>query len=96
MCMMQHLQQEVKRMTRDQVKDIVFRTFTDVIADDEIEITEDSGIMDDLDMDSIEMQEVFSDLEEEFEVEILDSMLKRMITIGDVIDVMTELQGKAD
>ena len=36
-------------MTRDQVKDIVFRTFTDVIADDEIEITEDSGIMDDLD-----------------------------------------------
>ena len=51
-------------MTRDQVKDIVFRTFTDVIADDEIEITEDSGIMDDLDMDSIEMQEVFSDLEE--------------------------------
>ena len=83
-------------MTRDQVKDIVFRTFMDVIADDEIEITEDSGIMDDLDMDSIEMQEVFSDLEEEFEVEILDSMLKRMITIGDVIDVMTELQGKAD
>ena len=83
-------------MTRDQVKDIVFRTFSDVIADDEIEITEDSGIMDDLDMDSIEMQEVFSDLEEEFEVEILDSMLKRMITIGDVIDVMTELQGKAD
>ena len=83
-------------MTRDQVKDIVFRTFTDVIADDEIEITEDSGIMDDLDMDSIEMQEVFSDLEEDFEVEILDSMLKRMITIGDVIDVMTELQGKAD
>ena len=83
-------------MTRDKVKDIVFRTFTDVIADDEIEITEDSGIMDDLDMDSIEMQEVFSDLEEEFEVEILDSMLKRMITIGDVIDVMTELQGKAD
>ena len=83
-------------MTRDQVKDIVFRTFTDVIADDEIEITEDSGIMDDLDMDSIEMQEVFSDLEEEFEVEILDSMLKRMITIGDVIDVVTELQGKAD
>ena len=81
-------------MTRDQVKDIVFRTFTDVIADDEIEITEDSGIMDDLDMDSIEMQEVFSDLEEEFEVGILDSMLKRMITIGDVIDVMTELQGR--
>ena len=94
--MMQHLQQEVKRMTRDQVKDIVFRTFSDVIADDEVTITEDSGIMDDLDMDSIEMQEVFSDLEEEFEVEILDSMLKRMITIGDVIDVMTELQGKVN
>lgn len=83
-------------MTRDQVKDIVFRTFSDVIADDEVTITEDSGIMDDLDMDSIEMQEVFSDLEEEFEVEILDSMLKRMITIGDVIDVMTELQGKVN
>jgi len=93
---MQDLQQEVIRMTRDQVKDIVFRTFTDVIADDELTITEDSGIMDDLDMDSIEMQEVLSDLEEEFDVEILDSMLKRMITIGDIIDVMTELQGNRD
>lgn len=93
---MQDLQQEVMRMTRDQVKDIVFRTFENVIADDEIEIAEASNIMDDLDMDSIEMQEVLSDLEEEFDVEILDSMLKRMITIGDVIDVMTELQGNGD
>ena len=80
-------------MTRNQVKDIVFRTFENVIADDEIKIAEDSNIMDDLDMDSIEMQEVLSDLEEEFDMEILDSMLKKMITIGDIIDVMTELQG---
>lgn len=83
-------------MTRKEIKEIVFRTFKEVMADDEIEITEQSSIMDDLDMDSIEMQEVLSDLEEEFDIEILDSMLKRMITIGDIIDVMTELQEKVD
>ena len=47
-------------------------------------------------MDSIEMQEALSDLEEEFDIEILDSMLKRMITIGDIIDVIAELQEKAN
>ena len=51
-------------MTRKEIKEIVFRTFTDVIADDEAVITENSSIMDDLDMDSIEMQEALSDLEE--------------------------------
>lgn len=81
-------------MTRKQIKEIVFQTFADVMADDEIELTEESNIMDDLDMDSIEMQEVLSDLEDVFDVEILDSMLKRMITVGDIIDVMTELQEK--
>ena len=83
-------------MTRKEIKEIVFRTFIDVIADDEAVITENSSIMDDLDMDSIEMQEALSDLEEEFDIEILDSMLKRMITIGDIIDVIAELQEKAN
>lgn len=83
-------------MTRKEIKEIVFRTLTDVIADDEVEITENSNIMDDLDMDSIEMQEVLSDLEDEFDIEILDSMLKRMITIGDIIDIIAELQEKTD
>ena len=83
-------------MTREQIKEIVFRTFTEVISDDDVIIAEDSSIMDDLDMDSIEMQEVLSDLEEEFEIEILDSMLKRMITIGDIIDMVTELQENED
>ena len=78
-------------MTRREIKEIVFRTFTDVIADDEAVITENSSIMDDLDMDSIEMQEALSDLEEEFDIEILDSMLKRMITIGDIIDVIRDM-----
>ena len=72
------------------------KAFTDVIADDEAVITENSSIMDDLDMDSIEMQEALSDLEEEFDIEILDSMLKRMITIGDIIDVIAGLQEKAN
>lgn len=83
-------------MTRKEIKEIVFQTFIDVMADDEAEITENSNIMDDLDMDSIEMQEALSDLEEEFDIEILDSMLKRMITIGDIIDVIAELQEKTD
>ena len=81
-------------MTRKEIKEIVFRTFTDVIADDEAVITENSSIMDDLDMDSIEMQEALSDLEEEFDIEILDSMLKRMITIGDIIESKLKILNK--
>ena len=77
-------------MTRKEIKEIVFRTFTDVIADDEAVITENSSIMDDLDMDSIEMQEALSDLEEEFDIEIPDADAEKVVTVGDVVDYIKE------
>lgn len=79
-------------MTREQVAEIVVKAFADVMEDSDIAIKEESNIMDDLDLDSIALQDVLSTLEEEFEVEISDSMLRKMIHVRDVIDLMAQLQ----
>ena len=59
-------------------------------------VTMEASFIDDLGADSLDIVELVMALEEEFDIEILDSMLKRMITIGDIIDVITELQEKAN
>ena len=56
----------------------------------------EASFIDDLGADSLDIVELVMALEEEFDIEILDSMLKRMITIGDIIDVIAELQEKAN
>ena len=59
-------------------------------------VTLEASFIDDLGADSLDIVELVMALEEEFDIEILDSMLKRMITIGDIIDVIAELQEKAN
>lgn len=79
-------------MTREEVKDKVFEAFSEAITDPELKVTEESNIMDDLAMDSVEILNALCTLEDEFEIEISDSMLKRMIYIRDMIDILTQLQ----
>ena len=59
-------------------------------------VTMEASFIDDLGADSLDIVELIMAIEEEFDIEILDSMLKRMITIGDIIDVIAELQEKAN
>ena len=59
-------------------------------------VTMEASFIDDLGADSLDIVELVMAIEEEFDIEILDSMLKRMITIGDIIDVIAELQEKAN
>lgn len=81
-------------MTREQVAAIVIKALENEMEDFGIEVTEESNVMDDLDLDSIALQGVLSDLEDQFDVEISDSMLRKMIYVKDVIDLLVKLQEK--
>lgn len=53
---------------------------------DEEEITLESQIVDDLDADSLDVIELLMMLEEEFDIEIPDSDLDQLNTVGDVVE----------
>lgn len=53
---------------------------------DENEITMDSGFVDDLGADSLDIVELIMALEEEFDMEIPDEDAEKITTVGDVVE----------
>ena len=54
------------------------------------EITAESNFKDDLGVDSLDLFELVSSLEEEYNVEIPAEDLEKMATVGDVIDYLKD------
>jgi acyl carrier protein len=54
------------------------------------DITEDSKIMEDLGADSLDVIELVMILEEEFDMEIPDSDIEELSTVGDVVEYIKE------
>ena len=56
------------------------------------EITEDSELIDDLEISSMDILFVMSSLEEEFQVKISEKDIRKMYTVGDVANVVKALK----
>ena len=66
-----------------------------MIDDEDIEVLPESNLMDDLELSSLEMFNSLLHLEDTYDISIPERALKRMITIGDVAQVLTEIVEKA-
>ena len=53
---------------------------------DESLITADTVLRDDLGVDSLELYEVLSSIEDEFDIEIDEDDVENIITVGDAVD----------
>lgn len=62
-----------------------------IIDDDTVEITPQSNLMDDLALSSMEMFNSLLMLEDTYGIIIPEKYLKRMVTIADVAQVLTEI-----
>lgn len=69
----------------NKLKEILFST-TDVNRD--IQIDENTVILRDLGLNSLELIEVVCEVEDAFDIEIPDKKIKSIITIGDLINVI--------
>ena len=56
----------------------------------ETAITEDASFIDDLGADSLDLVELIMALEEEFGIEIPDADAEKVVTVGDVVNYITE------
>lgn len=57
----------------------------------EDEITMETSFSEDLGADSLDLFELVSALEEEYEVEIASEELEKLLTVGDVVNYLKEL-----
>ena len=64
----------------------------EIIGADEDEITLDATL-DDLNLDSLDVVEIMMAAEDEFDIEIPDDDLEGVKTLGDVVDVITDIIG---
>lgn len=58
----------------------------------EIELDENTVILRDLGVDSLDMVELVCAVEEEFDIEIADKKIKSLVTIGDLIKYIESQQ----
>ena len=56
--------------------------------DDDCEITMDSALVDDLGLSSLQVINIATEFEEEFDLEIPDRVIPTLRTIGDVVDYL--------
>ena len=55
------------------------------------EITADSEILEDLEISSMDVLYLISSLEEEFHISVPEQLVRKMVTVGDVTDVIEQL-----
>lgn len=76
-------------MSREEILEKVIDLFSTMT--DAEEITEESELIDDLEISSMEILTLVSGMEEEFNIKVTEKDIRRMATIGDVTDVIAEL-----
>ncbi len=74
-------------MPFEQIRDIISRQ----LEIDEEDITMDTNLKEDLDADSLDMVDLAISFEDEFEVEVPDSVLEKFETVGDIVRYFEEL-----
>ena len=72
-------------MDRELVKETVTELIRKII-DDDVEITEESGLMEDLDLSSLEIMTMIADIEQEYQIVLGETELRSMVSVGDIVD----------
>lgn len=69
----------------------VIELFSDMTEASAEDITEDSELIDDLEISSMDVLFLISSLEEEFHISIPEKEIRRMVTVGDVVRIVQML-----
>ena len=76
-------------MCKDDILKKVIELFSTMT--EEEEINEDSELVDDLGISSMDVLFLISCIEEEFHIKVPEKAIRKMFTVGDVADIICEL-----
>ena len=74
-------------MCRDDILERVIKLFSTMT---DAEVSEDSEIMEDLDITSMDVLFLISSIEEEFKIKVAEKAIRNLETVGDVADVVVD------
>lgn len=75
-------------MSNEEILDKVVALFSTMTDADEI--TEESELMDDLGISSMDMLFLISGLETEFKIKVPEKVIRQVATVSDVVDIIAE------
>lgn len=75
----------------EQILEKIMEYLRNEVEDEDVEVTEDSNIMDDIGLSSFEIMTVLGNLEDEFHVHISDRNMRKMQTVGDMANIIVQL-----
>ena len=76
------------------VFDTVKKNIVDILEVDGDEITLESSFTDQMGADSLDLVEIITAMEEEYEIRIPDKDLEGMTTVGDLVEYLQKTTGK--
>ena len=76
------------------VFDTVKNNIVDILEVNEDEITLESSFSDQMGADSLDLVEIITAMEEEYEIRIPDKDLEGMTTVGDLVEYLQKTTGK--
>ena len=79
-------------MSEEKILEKVIAVFA-TMADTDDEITAESELMEDLNISSMDILMLMTTLEEEFKITIPEKEIRKMVTVGDVVQVISEKVG---
>lgn len=75
-------------MSREVILNRVIKVIKEVLMDDSVQITEESYLVDELELGSLEIMEMVAELEEEFEITIPEEKMNSFVQVKDFIDYL--------
>ena len=72
---------------REKIREKIYEGIRKIIDDDSVEIRDDSEIVRDLELSSLEISRLLLMIETEFGIQISDALLRRMNTVEDIINI---------
>ena len=80
------MREKIKKMDREQIYETCVSRLVEEFELAKESITLDANLFTDLNLDSIDMLDLIVQLEEDYELEIVEEEIKKVQTIGDFID----------
>ena len=79
------------------INDEIFEKVAKIISEqfdvDESEITPETNLFKDLDVDSLDLADLLASVEDEFGIEATDEVIETIKTVGDVINYIADVKG---
>lgn len=75
---------------REKIRDQIYALLRETIDDDSVEIRDDSDIVNELELSSLEVSEMLVEMEAEYGIRITNAMLRQMTNVAGIIDIVTD------